>query len=244
MNNEDLVKKRLQELSHRAFERDYTTYSNFLNMEEISILSSTKCESLYTLYGGYNNAERCVAGFSNDEILYYPIVCIEIKPAQQKFADKLTHRDFLGSLMNLGIEREMLGDIIIKDNVGYLFCLDKISEYITDSLTRIKHTTVKCRLIDAVPDFINEVPEESEYIVSSLRVDTVVSAVFKLSRNNASQLVNQEKIYINSKVIHKDSILLKEDDKVSVRGYGKFIFSSILNETKKHKIVAGIRVYK
>ena len=244
MENETLLKKRLAELSHRAFERGYTTYSTFLNLQEISILKSLKVDSKYSLFGGYENADRCVAAFSNEEIYSYPIVCIKIEPLQQKFSDKLTHRDFLGALMNLGIEREMLGDIKILNNEGYLFCLDKISQYIVDNLSSIKHTSVKCKIIDDIPELFNQIPDEEEYIVSSLRIDTVVSAVFKMSRNSASQLINQEKIFINSKTVYKDSIQLKEDDVVSVRGYGKFIYSQTVNETRKHKMVVAIRLYR
>lgn len=244
MENETLLKKRLAELSHRAFERGYTTYSTFLNLQEISILKSLKLDSKYNLFGGYENADRCVAAFSNDEIYSYPIVCIKIKPLQQKFSDKLTHRDFLGALMNLGIEREMLGDIKILNNEGYLFCLDKISQYIVDNLSSIKHTSVKCKIIDDIPELFNQIPDEEEYIVSSLRIDTVVSAVFKMSRNSASQLINQEKIFINSKTVYKDSVQLKEGDVVSVRGYGKFIYSQKVNETRKHKMVVAIRLYR
>lgn len=244
MENETLLKKRLAELSHRAFERGYTTYSTFLNLQEISILKSLKVDSKYSLFGGYENADRCVAAFSNDEIYSYPIVCIKIEPLQQKFSDKLTHRDFLGALMNLGIEREMLGDIKILNNEGYLFCLDKISQYIVDNLSSIKHTSVKCKIIDDIPELFNQLPDEEEYIVSSLRIDTVVSAVFKMSRNSASQLINQEKIFINSKTVYKDSVQLKEGDVISVRGYGKFIYSQTVNETRKHKMVVAIRLYR
>ena len=244
MENETLLKKRLAELSHRAFEGGYTTYSTFLNLQEISILKSLKLESKYILFGGYENADRCVASFSNDEVYSYPIVCIKIEPLQQKFSDKLTHRDFLGALMNLGIEREMLGDIKILNNEGYLFCLDKISRYIVDNLSSIKHTSVKCKIIDDIPELFNQLPDEEEYIVSSLRIDTVVSAVFKMSRNSASQLINQEKIFINSKTVYKDSVQLKEGDVVSVRGYGKFIYSQTVNETRKHKMVVAIRLYR
>ena len=244
MENETLLKKRLAELSHRAFERGYTTYSTFLNLQEISILKSLKLDSKYSLFGGYENADRCVASFSNNEVYSYPIVCIKIEPLQQKFSDKLTHRDFLGALMNLGIEREMLGDIKILNNEGYLFCLDKISQYIVDNLSSIKHTSVKCKIIDDIPELFNQLPDEEEYIVSSLRIDTIISAVFKMSRNSASQLINQEKIFINSKTVYKDSVQLKEGDVVSVRGYGKFIYSQTVNETRKHKMVVAIRLYR
>lgn len=246
MNDNELVIKRFCELSTRAYERGYTTYTNFLNADEIGILYSSKAKlkTNYVLNGGYDNAERCVACFCDKGEDFPPIICIKIEPLQQKFADRLSHRDFLGSLMNLGIEREMLGDILIKDNTGYVFCLDKISDYIISELDKIKHTSVQCSKCDVVPDFINTLPDEEEYIVSSIRVDTVASAVFKISRNAISQMINQGNVYINSRPIYKDAILLKNGDTVTVRGKGKFIFSRIINETKKHKIVAGIMVYK
>lgn len=244
MNDDQLLKKRLQELSHRAYERGYATFSEFLNQDEISQLLSTKTDIPPILYGGYDNSERCIACFSENEIWNYPIVCIKITPLQQKFADKLSHRDFLGSLMNLGINRNTLGDIKIYDNVGYLFCLDSISEYIIDNLTRIKHTSVECEITQELPDFINQLPEIEEIIVSSARVDTVIASVYKLSRNSTSLLFNQEKVFINSRIAHKESIMLKDGDIVSVRGYGKFIFDSEIRHTKKDRIVIGIRTYK
>lgn len=237
--------RRLLELSRRAFERDYTTFSEFLNLDEISDMSKLRLNSNYRLFGGYSNAERCIAGFGNGIQDYeFPIVCIKISPAQQKFADKLTHRDFLGSLMNLGINRNVLGDIKIHDNIGYLFCLESISDYILSSISRIKHTTVKCELVDEIPDFINELPEAEEIITSSLRVDAVICAIYRLSRNQASQLFSQEKIFINSRAAHKESIILKEKDIVSVRGFGKFIFEEPLRETKKGRCIASVRIYK
>ena len=244
MDNNELLKKRISELSNRAFERGYTTYTDFLNIQEISTLSSIKTNSVATLYGGYTNAERCICAFSDSEVFTHPITCIKAEPLNQKFSDKLTHRDFLGALMNLGIEREMIGDIKIIDNVGYIFCIDRISNYIVENLSSVKHTSIKCTVANAVPQILNELPEEAEFIVSSLRIDTVLSAVYKMSRSSASQLINLQKIFINSSTVYKDSVLLKEGDVVSVRGYGKFIYSKSVSETKKHKIVVAIRIYR
>ena len=103
-----MIEKRFEELNERAYERGYNTFSDFLNIEEQSVLKSTYLPCV--LFGGYPMAERVVAGFGddlNDE--KFPIVCICVKPLMQKFADELSHRDFLGALMNLGIKRELLG---------------------------------------------------------------------------------------------------------------------------------------
>lgn len=245
MNENEILMKRLIELSHRAFERGYNTFSEFLNLDEISDMTRLKLDTPYKLYGGYNSSERCVAGFGdNIEEYDFPIVCIKIAPVSQKFADKLNHRDFLGSLMNLGINRNVLGDIKIHDNVGYLFCLESIGNYIIDSVSRIKHTTVKYEAVNDIPDFINKLPEAEEIITSSLRADAVICSVFKLSRNQASLLFRQEKVFINSKTAHKESIILKKNDVVSVRGFGKFIFEEAIRETKKGRLIASVRIYR
>ncbi|MCI5514344.1 MAG: YlmH/Sll1252 family protein [Oscillospiraceae bacterium] len=244
MNENELTKKRLTELSHRAFERGYTTFSDFLNLEEISLLKSLHTESEYNLYGGYDNADRCVASFGECEEYQYPISCIKIEPANQKFADELSHRDFLGALMNLGINRSTLGDIIVTNNTGYLFCLNSIKEYILQNLDRIKHTTVRCTESVLPAEIAEKKPEPVELTVSSQRVDIIVAAVFKLSRNTVTQLVNQEKVFINSKIAYKESLTLKSGDIVSVRGKGKFIFDGEIRQTKKNKSVIGIRLYK
>lgn len=246
MNDSESLKKRLLELSNRASGRYYTEYTEFLSQDEISLALELKFSSPYLLFGGYEDAERNIIAFGDDIIESdFPISCIKIEPIQQKFADKLSHRDFLGSLMNLGINRNTLGDIIIKDNIGYLFCLDTISGYIADSLCRIKHTTVKCTKTGEIPNFLNELPDEEEIIVSSLRLDVTVSAIYKLSRSQTSRLINQEKIFVNSKIMNSGALTLKNNDKITVRGYGKFILSSDkIRETKKGKNIIGVRIYK
>lgn len=243
MNDKELLKNRFLELSNRAYERNYTTFSDFLNCDEINILYETKLQTPFHVFGGYNNAERCVASFGN-KVSYYPIKCVKSQPVQQKFADKLGHRDFLGALMNLGIERHTIGDIIIYDNCAYIFCVEKIANYISSELKRVKHTVVKNFITENIPEFLNNLPDEENITVSSIRVDTVTSSVFNLSRNAVSQLINRQMIFINSRTIYKDSILLKQNDVISVRGHGKYIFCKVINETKKHKQLISVRIYK
>ncbi len=244
MNSEELLKSRLDDLARRSYERNYNTFSDFLTLEEASVLQKLKLPSTYKMFGGYEGAERCIAGFGN-EITDgdFPILCIEIAPLQQKFADKLTHRDFLGSLMNLGINRNTLGDIIVGENVGYLFCLESISEYICDNLTRIKHTTVSCKVADTLPECVNKEPQSKEIIVPSLRADAVIGAVYHLSRSDAKTLFAQDKVFVNHQLITGGSHMLKNGDSVSVRGYGKYVIHEVLRSTKKDRLVLNVGIY-
>lgn len=237
--------KRMEDLSHRSYEHGYNTFSDFLNQDEISILLSHSFEINYRLYGGYDGAERCIAGFGNNiDNSKFEIDCIKAEPLNQKFADSLTHRDFLGAFMNLGINRNAIGDILVKENIGYVFCRRSIVKFITDNLERIKHTSVKCTVIGNAPEFLMKEPEPQEIITASARVDVIVAAVFGLSRNTVTRLVNQQRVFINSRTAYKESLTLKPGDTVSVRGYGKFIFKGTVRTTKKGRNVTEVGVYQ
>lgn len=237
-----MIEKRLTELYNRACQRDYTTFSDFLNMDEQSVLESSYLPCVK--FGGYPTAERIVAAFGdNPDTADFPIVLLQISPVSEKFSDDLTHRDFLGGLMNMGIKRELLGDIIVNGNTAYLFCLEQIQDYIIQNLTRVKHTTVKIKSLDELPQCAVSEPERIELIVPSLRLDAVISAVYKLSRKNSCNLINSDKVFINSRQIKNTSCLIKQEDIVSVRSMGRFKFISELRKTKKDRLVILINLY-
>lgn len=239
--------KRFEELASRSNERGYAVYSDFLGLSEISELCSVRFSVPATLWGGYENAERCVACFGDREYFTdntdYPIKCIFIKPVNQKFADTLSHRDFLGSLMGLGIRREVLGDIIISENCGYLFCLDTIADYIMENLTQVRHTTVRCRLAEAIPTDALPQPESREIIVSSERLDVIVAAIYKMSRSQVLPFFNTEKVFVNGAVKQSPSATVNVNDKISVRGFGRFIYKGVLRTTKKDRLVISVEVF-
>ena len=239
--------KRFEELAQRANDREYTVFSDFLGLSEISEISDMRFSVPVTLWGGYENAERCVACFGDREYFAdkfdYPIKCILIKPVNQKFADNLSHRDFLGSLMGLGIRREVLGDIIISENKGYLFCLETIADYIIENLTQVRHTTVKCELTENIPTDILPQPENLEIIVSSERLDVIVSAIYKMSRSQVLPIFHTEKVFVNGIVKTSPSATLNVGDKVSIRGFGRFIYNGVLRHTKKDRLVISVDIF-
>lgn len=239
--------KRFQELADRSNAKGYAIYSDFLGIAEISELCAVRFSVPVTLWGGYDNAERCVACFGGREYFAdksdYPIKCILIKPVNQKFADTLSHRDFLGSLMGLGIRREVLGDIIISENCGYLFCLETIADYIIENLTQVRHTTVECSVTKEIPQDALPQPENREIIVSSERLDVIVSAIYKMSRSQVLPIFHTEKVFVNGAVKTSPSATLNMGDKVSVRGFGRFIYNGVLRHTKKDRLVISADVF-
>ena len=242
-----LFRNRMNELSARSDNKCIYTYSDFLTAAQQSELVKMKLYVHSELYGGYDNAERCIAVFGDASDLGYPsappVSFISIVPLQMKFADNLTHRDFLGSLMGLGIRREMLGDIIIKDNCAYIICIDSVADYIIENLDKVKHTSVKCTLCEELPDAALPELTYKELIISSERLDVVISAVYNLSRNESKAKIEAELVFCNSVLQTNTSYPLQSGTVVSVRGHGRFIYDGVLRTTKKDRNVVAVRIY-
>ena len=246
LDEEKLLIKRFTELSERAYSRGIRQYSDFLSLSGQDLLQRTKLITPVALIGGYNTAERRIACFEPKGIDYPelpPIAFICIEPISQKFAETLTHRDFLGSLIGLGIRRDVLGDIIIYENCGYLVCAEEISDYIVDSLIKVRHTDVRCRKVDELPEVSVSLPEISYAVISSERMDSIVAAAFSISRSDSQELFLHDKVFISGKLTQSLTVSPKVGDIISVRGLGRFIYEGIERETKKGRLRVMIRKF-
>lgn len=238
----------IKDLSERSAQKNIYTYSNFLNMDEQNeILRYKNHLTSSELFGGASGCERKMLRFGNPEELYYeeayPIKCLKITPLNIKFAEELSHRDILGAVMNLSIEREHIGDILIKDKCAFIFVTEKMSGFICENLKKVRRTDIKCSECDFDEDEISFNTEERLIISSSLRADCVISAVYKLSRSTVSELFSGKKVFINSGLCENTSKILKENDTVSLRGFGKFIFNGERSSTKKGRLKISVSVY-
>ena len=162
----------------------------------------------------------------------------------KKFADSLTHRDFLGTLMGLGIKRETVGDILIDNNCGYVFCEKKVARFIIENLDRVRHTTVWCEDVLSPPESIGALPEEQTVTVPSLRLDAVVAAVYKMSRSDSQALFMQKLIFVNGKMTVNSSYIPKDGEIISVRHKGRFVFCGTIGETKKQRLKISFRFFE
>lgn len=246
---EKLFVNRLKDLSAQAERSGRYTYSAFLNYDEQNELRQTERElTAVKLFGGAKGCERVIARFGSAEDIGYdenfPIVLLKAEPLMQKFADYLTHRDILGALMSLGIDRSTTGDIILKDNIAYIFCLNRTADFICDNLTKIKHTDIKCSIAEKLPDCELYHTENVLINTASERLDCLISSLYKISRNKTNLLFSGEKVFINGKQCLNNSVIPKEGDIISVRGYGRFIFNGKERTTKKGREYISVSEYK
>lgn len=240
------LQNRFSELAERCERQNTWTETDFLSMAEQDTLLSMRFGVKAELLGGYENAERRIAVFGNEEDIGYaypsPIKCVCISPAMQKFAEQLTHRDILGALMSLGFDRKATGDILIIDNVGYLFCLESIADYIIRNLTSVRHTTVRVSLC-APPEALSAPPKSVSINVASERLDALIAAVYKLGRTAAKELITAERVYVNSRLATNAGASVPEDSIISVRGYGRFRYEGMLKTTRKGRLAVQVCVY-
>lgn len=251
MNENDILKGRLNDLADTAYTQNRYTYTNFLSAADIDVFYRN-IEELsfagYKLFGGREGCERVMIAFGNETDCGYepsfPISIIKAAALQDKFSDDLSHRDFLGALMNLGIEREMIGDILVaesaktgKHSTAYIFCTDFIADYIIDNLSKIRHTNVRCRPCTAEDIQEIQLRREPLHIISaSARADAVTASITGLSRSNTSILFREKKFTLNNRLYENSSYQLKPGDVFSIRGYGKYEFVDIGATTRKGRL--------
>lgn len=245
------LKNRFRELADKSYTKNIFTFSGFLGLNEQDVFWRMEEELKYVPYsfwGGSTETDRKVLRFGSPGELGYeeefPIVCVHIRPLSEKFADDFSHRDFLGALMNLGIDRSTLGDIRVGGREGYLFCLDSIAEYICMNLEQVRHTHVKCCVVEDMKELPQEAPREEMVQVSSERVDAVAAKVYRQSRNEMLGLFRSGKVYVNGRLCENNARLLKTKDTVNVRGFGKFVYNGPLYETKKGKLNVQTLIYR
>jgi RNA-binding protein YlmH len=249
-NDSILFKKRLDELANKAYNNSQYLFTSFLSMAELDIYYSMERELSFipvTAFGGTNDCERVMLRFGGEELCGYveefPISCIKISPLIEKFGEELSHRDYLGALMNLGIERSTMGDIVIIGKDCYLFCTEKIAPYILDSLDKVRHTNVRCQIAEHVPESTVTKFERKTLQVNAARADSIIAKLYKISRSEGVELFRAKRVFVNGRLDENNSGQLKPMDKVSVRGFGRFKFIGVSSQTRKGKLNVDVDIY-
>lgn len=200
------------------------------------------------VFGGGEDCERLMLGFSprGEELEeeQFPIRALRIRRKNKKFGQTgLSHRDYLGSLLGLGIDRGKLGDILVSEEEAFCFAAEEIAPYICASLEQVSRTAVVAEESEAGADGFIKKTEKRRITVPSLRLDAVAGEVFRLSRAKVQGLISAEKAAVNWAVMTNAPHQLKEGDLVSLRGFGRFRVGEAGGRTKKDKIVLEIEQY-
>ncbi|MCC8137332.1 MAG: YlmH/Sll1252 family protein [Clostridiales bacterium] len=243
MEKEGLSEKRIRELASRADARGCPAFTDFLNLNEQNIVFETIQKFSFVkgeTFGGYEGAERRMAALIPPDMppekISWPVCCIRIAPRSLKFAEKLTHRDFLGALMHLGFERSVLGDIAVTDTEAYLFCISRFSELICTELTQVRRTQVVCTLCEMEGFEYTPPTEKLRGSIASVRLDAVMALGFGASRSSLLSLIEGGSVYVNGKLVTSNAYTLKEGDIVSARGLGRFRYIGAGGQTRKGRI--------
>ena len=148
----------------------------------------------------------------------------------------------MGAVLNLGIDRCKIGDLAIQDRNCFVFCRDKIADYIMEQLIRVRHTMVSVKRLELKEFSYKPSLQEASGTVASVRLDSVLSIGFPLSRSKLTGYIEGGKVFVNGKLITNNGYHLKQNDIISVRGMGRILYDGILSETRKGRYF--VRIYK
>lgn len=232
---------------HLANNKYIVKYSFFLN-EKQAVLCRKLFDSMkfdnYKFHGGYDRAERKVLSVFSESAIPensdFPITPLDFT---YRATDKLSHRDFLGSLMSLNISRDTIGDIIVGEGCTVVFVYNTVLQTIIDNITKIGKVGVNISQRTYSDVIKSESFLEIEGTVASLRLDCIISLALHISREKARNVILSKSVSVNYFEVCRPDFCLKENDKFSVRGYGKFVFESVNGMSKKDRFHITLKKY-
>ena len=244
----DAAVRHLLDLCRRNERTGLWQYSGFLSpAEQDDFLRCPEAAGYpFLLAGGYEGAERRILAAGSEEESgppEPPIRVIAVRMKSDKYAEELTHRDYLGAILGLGIERSLIGDILVREKRAWFFCLEGAAEMLVSSLAQVRRTAVTAEI--SAPDAPELQPRFApmRVNVASERLDAVAAAFLNVSRGQAEKLFGAEKILVNGRPAADRSLRMKEGDILTVRGFGKAVYDGIEHETKKNRLWVNLRKY-
>lgn len=240
-------------------DKGYLTWTHFMDPHQRSIAKRVLRDmGIHAIFdGGYPSAERVLAMFLPDYMLYdsenaqmeaiktgseYPLSLIQVTYRKNQYTKELTHRDYLGALMNLGIKRETLGDILVHEDRGQIITLSEIAPFIAQNLKQVGRAGVEVQMAELTQ---MELPtyktEEKTSTVASLRLDAIVAEGFNLSRSEAAAFIEAGKVFLQFEECTNVSKNVEEGSTITLRGMGRFVLEKVGGNSKKNRIFVTIK---
>ncbi len=257
--NEELLVRLVGDRIRQSEARGRMTHTAFLDVHEKAVAEKAAIakRAVYAFWGGYGDAERCVLLLFPDADAKReweetaaddPLAFLRVRT--KRGAREMTHRDYLGSLMALGIDRSLTGDILAgkPDEDGQrtdVIVLREMADYIAREYTSVGRETVETEILPVTE--LTEAETAAEEIrdtVASLRLDSVLGTAFSLSRGTAQEAIRRGLVYVNSTEAAKADKILAEGDKITLRGKGKAVLAEVGQRTKKDRIFIRVMRYR
>lgn len=209
--------------------------TNFLDIGKLKQLSYLLKKEEYNIYYPYEDSEK---------VILYTNILPKIDIIIINSNEELKHNEILGSLFGLNIDMDYIGDIIIEDNNYYIITLPTITKLVLDNLNIIGNKLVTTELSDlSILNNYHKKYEDKEIIVSSLRIDNVISKIISTSRTIVKDKIKNKEIILNYNILTNPSYVLQENDIFSIRRHGKYKFISIIKTTKKENYIIKYQKY-
>ncbi len=247
-DEEKWLAARVEDCITQCCDKQYPFYTSFLTPEEQpAALAAAKRLRFtnYLFFAGYEDGERCMFGafpdYMEPDAASFPIIPLAFSYPS---AYNLSHRDFLGVLMGTCIKREAVGDILVGEGGSVVFIKAELADYICTQVDKIGRVGVKIKAGTDGPLPGGRPPEEITCTLASLRLDAVVAAVLHISREKSVKLIASGMVSVNHQVKDSVSMVLKTDDKLVIRGKGKFVIGQSDGLTKKGRVRLVIKQYR
>lgn len=207
----------------------------FLDPKELKQVTEKLKRTEYKIYYPYKDSEKNIIYKKKvPEVLLYEI----------KLKTPIRHQDILGSLYSLNISSELFGDILIIDNRYFIYILPLVRNYFETNFLMIRNSHIELELLDInyLKDYERNY-EKIELIVSSNRIDSIISNICHTGRNNINDMIKKKEIILNHDFLKDPSYKLRENDTFSIKRIGKFKYNGILKNTKSNHLVIEILKY-
>ncbi len=237
-----LVISKAKDTMYLADKRHCACFYGFLNEHESHLISDNlHMDDNCGFWGGYEGAKRVMFSVNAESYSDYPFLCAQFSFNKNY---ELSHRDFLGALMSLGIERSTIGDILVFEGRALIFIKEEIFEYVKNEITKIGRVGVQLSVYEGNEIQFTDDFELITFTLSSFRLDSFVSAVCHLSRDKSQNLIKSDFVSVNYNIVNNVSKNLNLGDIITIRKYGKFEFTEESGVSKKGRARVSVKHFR
>lgn len=242
VTEDKILYNKLKKLKDKANTSHITHLSNFLTEREQGIYNSVfKNDPCFQLFGGYENAENKRALYDPNYEYNFKISTLVIKKSKE---DNIQHRHVLGTILSTGISRESVGDIVIEDEMIYIFTRKTIAKHLIDEVKSINRVYVELKEVDNVNLVRKDNYLEKKIFIDNMRLDNLLSKVYNMSRNISKELIKKGDVKLNHADIEKTTKQCSLNDIISVKRYGRFKILNQEGTSKSGKNILNIGIYR